>query len=117
VPEASVAIVRGSPARRHIGQVVQATPMQLWRRQVDGMRVAEGQYEGLNTLASDILLLPEDGALEAALAQRHPMSELKRQLRAARVLCMVMRGRDELSARGWADFFDALGLPFLGTCR
>jgi hypothetical protein len=114
---ASVAVVTGSPPRSNIGQVVDAAPMLLWRREGEGMRVGEGQYRGLKTLASDILLLPENGALEAALAHRHPMSELKRQLRAGRVLCMVLRGRDELRARGWADLFDALGLPFLGTCR
>jgi hypothetical protein len=117
VPGASVAVVTGSPPRSKIGQVVDPAPMQLWRREGAGMSVAEGQYRGLKTLASDILLLPEEGALEAALAHRHPMSELKRQLRAGRVLCMVLRGRDELRARGWADLFDALGLPFLGTCR
>jgi len=117
VPGASVAIVTGSPPRSNIGQVVDPAPMLLWRREGEGMRVGEGQYRGLQTLDSDILLLPEDGALEAALVHRHPMSELKRQLRAGRVLCMVLRGRDELRARGWADVFDALGLPFLGTCR
>ena len=117
VPGASVAVVTGSPPRSNIGQVVDPAPMLLWRREGEGMRVGEGQYRGLKTLASDILLLPENGALEAALAHRHPMSELKRQLRAGRVLCMVLRGRDELRARGWADLFDALGLPFLGTCR
>lgn len=117
VPGASVAVVAGSPARSNIGQVVDPAPMQHWRREAEGMRVGEGQYGGLQSLAADILLLPEDGALEAALAHRHPMSELKRQLRAGRVLCMVLRGRNELRARGWADLFDALGLPFLGTCR
>jgi hypothetical protein len=117
VAGASVAIVTGSPPRANIGQVVDPAPMLLWRREGEGMRVGEGQYRGLQTLDSDILLLPENGALEAALVHRHPMSELKRQLRAGRVLCMVLRGRDELRARGWADVFDALGLPFLGTCR
>lgn len=117
VPGASVAIVPGSPPRSNIGQVVDPAPMLLWRREGEGMRVGEGQYRGLKTLASDILLLPENGALEAALAHRYPMSELKRQLRTGRVLCMVLRERNELRARGWADLFDALGLPFLGTCR
>ena len=116
-PGASIAIVRGLPPRVHIGQVVDPAPMQVWQREAEGMRVGEGQYRGLKTLTSDILLLPEEGALEAALAHRHPMSELTRQLRAGRVLCMVMRARDDLRARGWADFFEALGLPFLGTCR
>ena len=117
VPGASVAIVPGSPPRSNIGQVVAPAPMQLWLRAAEGMQVGAGEYRGLKTLASDILLLSGNGALETALAHRHPMSELKRQLRTGRVLCMVLRGRDELRARGWADLFDALGLPFLGTCR
>lgn len=114
---ASIALVPGSPPRANIAPVVEPTPMQLWRREAHGMRIAEGRYRGLQALASDVLLLPEEGALEAALAHRRPMSELKRQLRAGRVLCMVTRGRDELRARGWAELFEALGLPFLGTCR
>jgi len=116
-PGASIAIVRGSPPRANIAPVVEPAPMQLWRREPEGMRVAPGEYRGLKTLAADILLLPEEGALEAVLAHAYPIGELKRQLRAGRVLCMVMRARDELRARGWADLFEALGLPFLGTCR
>jgi hypothetical protein len=117
VPGASVAVVTGSPPRSNIGQVVDPAPMLLWSRETEGMKVESGEYRGLKTLASDILLLPEGGALEAALAHRYPMSELNRQLRAGRVLCMVLRERNELRARGWTDLFDALGLPFLGTCR
>jgi len=116
-PGASIALAPRSPPRANIAQVLAPAPMQLWKREAEGMKVGEGEYRGLRTLASDILLLPEKGALEAALAHAHPMSELKRQLRAGRVLCMVMRERDDLRARGWTDLFEALGLPFLGTCR
>jgi hypothetical protein len=114
---ASIALVPGSPPRTKIAQVADPSPMQLWRRGEGGMRVGAGEYQGLGTLDSDILFLPEEGALEAALGHRNPMSELKRQIRAGRVLCMVMREREALRARGWADLFEALGLPFLGTCR
>jgi hypothetical protein len=117
VPGASIGVVPGSPARANIAQEVAPVQMQLWLRDPERMKVGAGNYRGLKTLASDILLLPEDGALEAALAHRNPLGELKRQLRAGRVLCMVMRERKELRERGWADLFEALGLPFLGTCR
>jgi hypothetical protein len=116
-PGASIGLVCGSPARANIAQEVTPARMQLWMRQSEGMKIGTGDYRGLKTFASDILLLPEDGTLEAALAHRNPFGELKRQLRAGRVLCMVMRERKELRARGWADLFEALGLPFLGTCR
>ena len=114
---ASIGLVQGSPARANIAQEVAPAQMQLWLRDAEGMRVGAGEYRGLKTFASDILLLPEDGALETALAHRNPLGELKRQLRAGRVLCMVMHGRDRLRSHGWADLFEALGLPFLGTCR
>jgi hypothetical protein len=116
-PGASIGLVCGSPARASIAQQVAPARMQLWLREPEGMKVGTGEYRGLKTFASDILLLPEHGALETALAHRNPLGELKRQIRAGRVLCMVMRARDELRAHGWADLFEALGLPFLGTCR
>ncbi len=114
---ASIGLVPGSPARGRIAQEVAPAPMHLWQREATGMRVGSGEYRGLRTFSCDILLRPEDGALETALAHRNPFGELKRQLRAGRVLCMVMRDRNELRAHGWADLFEALGLPFLGTCR
>lgn len=91
--------------------------MQLWQRDSGGMGARGGVFTGLASLASDLLLIAEDGALEAALEHERPLSELKRQLRRNRVLFMVLRTRDELRERGWTDFLEALGLPFLGTCR
>ncbi len=117
LPGASIGVVPGSPARANIAQEVAAAQMQLWRRDAEGMKVGAAEYRGLKTFASDILLLPEEGALDRALAHRDPLGELKRQLRAGRVLCMVMHDRNKLRANGWADLFEALGLPFLGTCR
>lgn len=92
-------------------------PMQLWVREPQGMAVREGVFRGLAHLASDVLLIAEDDALEGALAHAQPLSELKRRLRRGKLLFMVMRTRDELRERGWTDFLEALGLPFLGTCR
>jgi hypothetical protein len=114
---ASIGLVPGSPARANIAQEIAPARMQLWLRRPDGMKVGAGEYRGLKTFACDILFLPEQGALERALAHRNPLGELKRQLRAGRVLCMVMRAREELRSRGWTNLFEALGLPFLGTCR
>jgi len=92
-------------------------PMLLWRREPDAMRVRDAEFRGLKGLVSDLLLIAGDGALEEALAHERPFSELKRQLRSGRMLFMVMRTRDELRERGWSDFIESLGLPFLGTCR
>ena len=117
VPGASVAIVPGSPPRANVKQLRDPVPMLLWLRGPDRVAVAAAEYRGLKTLAADVLFLPEDGALDAALAHEHPMSELKRELRDGRMLVMVMRSRKELRERGWSDFFEALGLPFQGSCR
>jgi hypothetical protein len=117
VPGACIALAPCTPPRANVKQVLEPRPMQLWLRESDGMRVRDGEYRGLKTLGADVLFLPEEGALEAALAHQYPMSELKRALRDGRMLVMVMRSRIELRERGWSDLFAALGLPFQGTCR
>ena len=114
---ASIALAPRSPPRANVKQVLDPAPMMLWLREPHGMTVREGEYRGLKTLASDVLLLPEEGALEAALAHPQPMSELKRGLRDGRMLVMVMRSRGELRERGWGELFESLGLPFQGSCR
>ena len=116
-PGASIALAPGSPPRANVKQVRAAVPMQLWLRGPERMAVVDGEYRGLKSLAADALLLPEEGALDAALAHAEPLSELKRQLRDGRMLVMVMRSRKELRELGWSDFFEALGLPFQGSCR
>ncbi len=116
-PGASIALAPGSPPRAQVKQVRDPVPMQLWLRGPDRMAVVDGEYRGLKSLVSDVLFLPEAGALETALAHEAPLSELKRELRDGRMLVMVMRSRSELRERGWSEFFEALGLPFQGTCR
>jgi hypothetical protein len=93
-------------------------PMLEWRRREQGMRAQAGSYRGLVGLDVDLLFLAADGALEAVLARaEHPLGEMKRQLRAARIQFFVLRTKRELAERGWEDFVEALGLPFLGACR
>ncbi len=120
---ASVAIVprfaRGADGRQRptVMPVTEAVPMLLWLREPRAMRAQDAEFHGLKGLASDMLLISSDGAVEEALAHERPFSELTRQLRSGRMLFMVMRTRDELRERGWSDFIESLGLPFLGTCR
>jgi len=123
VPGASVALVprwridAQGQRRANVMPKTDPVPMLLWLREAQAMRVCEGIFNGLASLDSDVLLIAEDGALEAALGHERPLSELKRLLRRNRVLFMVLRTRDELRERGWTEFLEALGLPFLGTCR
>jgi hypothetical protein len=120
---ASVAIVprfaRGADGRQRptVMPVSEPLPMLLWLREPGAMLVRDAEFRGLKGLVSDLLLIAGEGALDEALAHERPFSELKRQLRSGRMLFMVMRTRDELRERGWSDFIESLGLPFLGTCR
>jgi len=123
VPGASVALVprwridHQGQRRANVMPKTDPVPMLLWLREPQAMRVRHGIFTGLASLDSDLLFIVEDGALESALAHERPLSELKRLLRRNRVLFMVLRTRDELRERGWSEFLETLGLPFLGTCR
>lgn len=93
-------------------------PMLEWRRAADRMTASPAIYRGLESLGVDLLFLAGDGALEAVLARKeHPLGEMKRQLRAARMQFFVFRTKRELRDLGYEDFVEALGLPFLGACR
>ncbi|HYL88196.1 MAG TPA: hypothetical protein VEU32_05460, partial [Burkholderiales bacterium] len=109
---ASLAIV----ARRTVAPACAPVPMILWVREPEGMAARNGEFSGYQALASDLLLVTNDGTLEAALASDEPLREVKRQLRAGGMMFMVLRRKDELRAHGWEDFLEWLGMPFLGTC-
>ena len=93
-------------------------PMLEWRKRDGCMRAQPGTYGGLENPGVDLLFLAGDGTLEAVLARdEHPLGEMKRQLRAARIQFFVFRTKRELRDLGYEDFVEALGLPFLGACR
>jgi hypothetical protein len=93
-------------------------PMLEWRMRDGCLRAQSATYRGLDGVGVDLLFLAGDGALEAVLARaEHPLGEMKRQLRAARIQFFVLRTKRELADLGYEDFVEALGLPFLGACR
>ena len=110
---ASVAVV----PRSVVAPVCDLAPMLLWVREPDGMTARSAEFSGFKTLASDLLLVTNDGTLETALSRDEPLAEIKRQLRAGGMMFMVLRRKDELRSHGWEDFLEWLGMPFLGTCR
>lgn len=110
---ASVAIV----PRRSVAPVCDPVPMIVWAREPQGMAARAGEFAGFKALSSDLLLITNDGTLEAALAREEPLAEIKRQLRASGMLFMVLHRKDELRSHGWEDFLEWLGMPFLGSCR
>lgn len=110
---ASVAVV----PRRVVAPVCDPVPILLWVREPGGMAARSAQFGGFKALSSDLLLIANDGTLEAALSRDEPLGEIKRQLRTGGMLFMVLRRREELREHGWEDFLEWLGMPFLGTCR
>ena len=90
-----------------------------WERGADAMSACRRGYRGLADAACDLLFFYERSALVAVLsrADDDPFGEMKRRIRAGGILLMVLRTRQELRARGYEDFLESLGLPFMGACR
>lgn len=103
--------------RHSAAPVCEPVPMLVWVREPEGMAARAGEFGGYKALSSDLLLVTNDGTLEAALSRDEPLAEIKRQLRAGGMLFMVLRRKDELREHGWEDFLEWLGMPFLGSCR
>ena len=112
-PNASLAIV----GRRAAMPVCDPVPILIWVREEERMTVRAGEFGGYKGLASDLLLVANDGTMEAALAAEEPLRAIKRELRIGGMRFMVLRRREELREHGWEDFLEWLGMPFLGTCR
>lgn len=96
---------------------VPSTGMLVWERGKTGMKAVVRNFTGISSAAVDALLFVEREALRAVLQHADPLGEMKRQIRAGRILLMVLRTRNELRERGFEEVFEALGLPFMGACR
>jgi hypothetical protein len=112
-PSASLAII----GRRAALPVCDPAPMLLWVREKERMTARASEFSGYKHIASDLLLVANDGTMEAALAADEPLRAIKRELRIGGMRFMVLRRREELREHGWEDFLEWLGMPFLGTCR
>lgn len=109
----------GEPRSSAMPSVDPPLEMLAFERDEDRMTACVGSYRGLAESGCDVLFFHEPGALEAVLAAANdaPFSEMKRRIRAGRILLMVLRTRRELRERGYEDFLESLGLPFMGACR
>lgn len=98
---------------------VPALEMLVWERGSVHMTACQRSYRGLVDCACDVLFFFERDALEAVLSRAHddPFGELKRRICAGNLLLMVLRTRQALRERGYEDFLESLGLPFMGACR
>jgi hypothetical protein len=94
-------------------------PMLVWQADGRTMVASQATFEGLDGLDADLLFVASDGALEAVLRFPHDVAfcEMKRRIRSGDIQLFVLRSREALRERGYEDFLEHLGLPFLGACR
>ena len=93
--------------------------MLAWEVAVGGVRAAYIPCRGFEDAGADLMLLPDDAALEEIRRQlgAEPLSAMKKMIRSGSILFFVMKNKYELQDAGYEDFLDSLGLAFLGACR
>lgn len=96
--------------------------MLAWEIDDGGMRAGYHPCRGFEEARVDLLLLPDDSALEEirlslSTIDGDPLSAMKKMIRSGRILFFVMKTKYQLQDAGYEDFLDTLGLAFLGACR
>ncbi len=93
--------------------------MIVWEAGAEGMRASYESFSGFETVKIDLLFIAD----YAVIRRLHdpdtptPFSEIKSKVRHRDILLYVVRPRDALLECGYEDFFDSLGLAFIGACR
>jgi len=93
--------------------------MLAWEAKEEGMRAGVRSCLRFEEAQVDLLLVPDDAALEAILANLdgEALAVMKKMIRQGNMLFFVMKAKHELQEAGYEDFLDSLGLAFLGACR
>lgn len=93
--------------------------MLAWETREEGVRAGYRSCLRFEEAQVDLLLVPDDAALEAILAALggDTLAVMKKMIRQGNMLFFVMRAKHELQEAGYEDFLDSLGLAFLGACR
>lgn len=93
--------------------------MLAWEAKEEGMRAGVRSCLRFEEAQVDLLLVPDDAALEAILASLggDALGVMKKMIRQGNMLFFVMKAKHELQEAGYEDFLDSLGLAFLGACR
>jgi hypothetical protein len=93
--------------------------MLAWETREQGMRAGYRSCFRFEEAQVDLLLVPDDSALEAILANLggDALAVMKKMIRRGNMLFFVMKAKHELQEAGYEDFLDSLGLAFLGACR
>lgn len=110
------------PGRRLAGLAAIELPegrMLAWETREEGVQAGYRSCLRFEEAQVDLLLVPDDAALEAILAALggDALAVMKKMIRRGNMLFFVMRAKHELQEAGYEDFLDSLGLAFLGACR
>jgi hypothetical protein len=93
--------------------------MLAWEVNGAGMRADYRPCRNFQDAQADLLLVPDDAALEEIRRTLgdDPLSTIKKMIRRGSILFFVMKTKYQLQDAGYEDFLDTLGLAFLGACR
>ena len=93
--------------------------MLAWEVSGGAMRAGYLPCRRFEEARADLLLLPDDAALEEIRRnlERDALSAMKKMIRSGSILFFVMKSKYQLQDAGYEDFLDTLGLAFLGACR
>jgi len=99
--------------------VTPPVPMLVLMRESERMTARSGEFCGLINIAANALFVADEGAIGKVLDcdPRNALHEMKRHIRTGAVALFFLCARRELFELGYEEFFEALGLPFLGSCR
>ncbi len=95
-----------------------AGPMLVWEVGPGGVSTRNQPFPGYAEAGVDILWVAEDQVVTAlAEAGGELAAVVGRGVRSGDILSFVMRPLDELAELGFEDFFESLGLSYMGACR
>jgi|ETNmetMinimDraft_35_1059890.scaffolds.fasta_scaffold65928_2 hypothetical protein len=93
-------------------------PMLVWEVGADGVNTASQPFPGYAEAGVDMLWVAEDAVVESLTAAGNDLATAVRDgIRSGDILSFVMRPLDELAELGFEDFFESLGLSYMGACR
>ncbi len=91
------------------------TDMLVWTRVETGMEAQCLPFDGFPVQDLDLLFAGDDDVLEGLAGD--PFTRLVERVRDGLILLFYLKERDDLEELGYEDFFERLGLTFMGPCR
>ena len=90
----------------------------VWEVGADGVTSETRPFPGYAEAAVDVLWVAEEEVVAALTGANEKLPEaVPEALRSGDILSFVMRPLDDLAELGFEDFFESLGLSYMGACR